>query len=87
MLLNNLVIGQVIPHNPAASVRGPKYSTKIGKTPVLTANETRQLFKVIDTTHLIGLRDRALIDTMVYTFARVSAVIHMRVEDFFMSGV
>ncbi len=87
MLFDNLVVGQVIPNNPAASVRGPKYSTKKGKTPVLTADETRQLFKAIDTSHLIGLRDRALIGTMVYTFARVSAVINMKVEDFYQSGV
>ena len=87
MLFDNLVIGQVIPNNPAASVRGPKYSTKKGKTPVLTADETRQLFKAIDTSHLIGLRDRALIGTMVYTFARVSAVVNMTVEDFCQSGV
>jgi len=87
MLFDNLVIGQVIPNNPAASVRGPKYSTKKGKTPVLTADETRQLFKAIDTSHLVGLRDRALIGTMVYTFARVSAVVNMTVEDFCQSGV
>ncbi len=86
MLFDNLVIGQVIPNNPAASVRGPKYSTKKGKTPVLTEDETRQLIKKIDTSHLVGLRDRALIGVMVYTFARVSAVIHMRVEDFYQTG-
>ena len=87
MLFDSMVIGQIIPNNPAASVRGPKYSTKKGKTPVLTADETQQLFKAIDTSHLVGLRDRALIGVMVYTFARVSAVIHMKVEDFYPMGV
>src|SRR5260221_1484992 len=86
MLFDNLVIGQVLPNNPAASVRGPKYATKKGKTPVLTAEETRQFFDEIDTSHLVGLRDRALIGVMVYTFARVSAVIHMKVEDFYQTG-
>ena len=81
MLFDSMVIGQIIPNNPAASVCGPKYSTKKGKTPVLMADETRQLFDAMDTSHLIGLRDRALIGIMVYTFARVSAVIHMKVED------
>lgn len=28
-----LVIGQVVPHNPAASVRGPSHTTRKGKTP------------------------------------------------------
>jgi site-specific recombinase XerD len=87
MLFDSMVIGQVIPNNPASSVRGPKYSTKKGKTPVLTADETRQLFNGIDTGHLVGLRDRALIGVMVFSFARVSAVIHMKVEDFYLNGV
>ena len=86
MLFDNMVIGQIIPNNPAASVRGPKYSTKKGKTPVLTAEETRKLFDAMDTSHLIGLRDRALIGVMVYSFARVSAVVNMKVEDFHSSG-
>ncbi|MCC6444370.1 MAG: tyrosine-type recombinase/integrase [Armatimonadetes bacterium] len=87
MLFDSLVVGQVLPHNPAASVRGPKYSTKKGKTPILTAQETRQLFEAIDTSHLIGLRDRALIGVMVYSFARVGAVVAMKVEDFYPTGV
>lgn len=86
MLFDNLVVGQVIPHNPAASVKGPKYSTKKGKTPVLTAPETRGLLNSIDTSHVVGLRDRALIAAMVFSFARVSAVVNMRVEDFFPAG-
>ena len=86
MLFDSMVLGQVIPNNPAASVRRPKYSTKKGKTPVLTAEETRQLFEAIDTGHLVGLRDRALVGVMIYTFARVSAVIHMKAEDFYPAG-
>jgi integrase/recombinase XerD len=58
----------------------------MGKTPVLTAEETRKLFEAIDTSHLIGLRDRALIGVMVCTFARVSAVVNMTVEDFYQTG-
>ena len=54
--------------------------------PVLTAEETRQLFDAIDTNYLIELRDRALIGVMVYTFARVSAVVNMTVEDFYQTG-
>lgn len=82
MLFDYLVVGQVVPMNPAASVRGPKYVIKKGKTPVLTADEARKLLDRIDTTTVAGLRDRALIGTMVYTFARVSAVVAMGREDF-----
>ena len=86
MMFDYIVTGGVVPMNPAASVRGPKYSIKRGKTPVLTAEEARQLLDSIDTTTVMGLRDRALIAVMVYSFARVSAAISMRVEDYFQAG-
>lgn len=86
MLFDWLVIGQVIPMNPASSVRGPKYVTKQGKTPVLSAEEARQLLDTIDTSNVSGLRDRALIATMIFSFARVGAVVAMNVEDYFPEG-
>ncbi len=86
MLFDWLVVGQVLPTNPAASVRGPKHVVKRGKTPVLTAEQARQLLDSIDTRDLMGLRDRALIGVMVYSFARVSAVLGMRVDDYYAAG-
>jgi site-specific recombinase XerD len=80
-LFDWLVIGQVVPHNPAASVRGPTHTTRKGKTPVLDASEARQLLDSIDVSTPIGLRDRALIALMVFSFARVGAALTMRVED------
>ncbi len=86
MLFDFLVTGQIIPMNPAASVRGPKYVVKRGKTPVLTALEARLLLDSIKTDAIVGLRDRAIIGLMCYTFARVSAMVHMRVDDYFQNG-
>jgi len=86
MLFDWMVVGQVIPINPAHAVRGPKHSQRKGKTPVLNVDEARTLLDAIDTTSLPGLRDRALIGLMVYTFARVGAAVSMRVEDFFVQG-
>ena len=80
------MVGQVLPVNPAASVRGPKHVVNIGKTPVITASETRQLLDAINCHTIIGLRDRALIAVMVFSFARVSAAIGMNVEDYFQQG-
>jgi integrase len=80
------VIGQVIDANPAHAVRGPRYVVKKGKTPVLNAEEVRALLDCIDISTLTGLRDRALIGTMAYTFARVNAVISMKVKDYFTQG-
>jgi len=80
-LFDWLVTGQVVPHNPAASVRGPSHTARQGKTPVLDATEARQLLDSIDVTTPIGLRDQALIGLMVFSFARVGAALAMRVED------
>jgi integrase/recombinase XerD len=84
--LDWLVTGGVLDVNPAASVRGPTYVIKKGKTPVLDTEQTRALLEAIDTSTIVGLRDRALIAAMVYSFARVSAVIGMRVEDYYPHG-
>lgn len=65
-LFDWLVVGQVLPVNPATSVRGPRHSVKVGKTPVLSAQEVRDLIAEIETDTIIGLRDRALIGVMVY---------------------
>ena len=83
MLFDWLVTGQVIPANPAHSVRGPRHSVKKGKTSVLSAEEKRILLDSIDTSKLIGLRDRALIGLMGYTFARVGATVSPKVEDYY----
>lgn len=74
-LFDWLVTGQVVPHNPAASVRGPSHTVRTGKTPVLEATEARQLLDSIDASTPIGLRDRALIALMVFSFARIACAI------------
>ena len=86
MLYDYLVTGQVVPYNPAAAVRGPKHVVKKGKTPVLSAEEARELLDSIETCTIAGLRDRALIGVMVYSFARVSATLGMNIEDCFQQG-
>ncbi len=86
MLFDWMVTGGFLPFNPAASVRGPKYVVKKGKTPVLTIEEARLLLDSIDISESSGLRDRALIGVMVYSFARVSAVVGMNVEDYYQQG-
>jgi site-specific recombinase XerD len=51
----------------------------------MSSQETSEFLKSIDTAHVVGLRDRALIAVMVYAFARVSAVVSLKVEDYFRS--
>jgi site-specific recombinase XerD len=70
MLFDWLVTGGILAVNPAAPVRGPKHVVRRGKTPVLSAAEARELLDSIDVSTAVGLRDRALIALMTYTFAR-----------------
>jgi site-specific recombinase XerD len=86
MLFDWLVTGGIVTTNPAQAVRGPTHVVKRGKTPVLTPEEARALLDSIDTSTVVGLRDRALISVMTFTFARVGAVVEMRVEDYYPQG-
>jgi site-specific recombinase XerD len=82
-LFDWLVTGQVMPTNPAGSVRGPSHVVKEGKTPVLSPEEARALIDSIEITTPVGVRDRALIGLMVFSFARIGAALGMKVEDVF----
>jgi len=80
-LFDWLVTGQVVPVNPAGSVRGPRHVVTSGQTPVLDPSEARALLDSINVSNHAGLRDRALIGLMVYSFARIGAALGMAVED------
>ena len=86
MLFDYLVISQIVPSNPAAPVKGPTHVVKRGKTPILSVEDARKLLNSIPTDSLQGLRDRALISVMLFSLARVSAVLGMRVADFYENG-
>ena len=86
MLFDWLVVGQVAKSNPASVVRGPSHIVNRGRTPILSPEEAHQLFESIPTDSLVGLRDRALIGVLIYSFARISAALSMRVEDYFPQG-
>ena len=81
MLFDWLITGQVMPSNPAAAVRGPKHVVKTGRTPVLDSAQWRKLIDAIPTDSVRDLRDRALIATLTYSFARIGAALKMKVED------
>lgn len=82
-LMDWLVTGHIIDVNPAWSVQGPKHVVHRGSTPVLSAEEARQLMEAIPGDTVAGLRDRAAVALMTYSFARVSAMCSMEVRDFF----
>ena len=77
---DQLVLWHVIVLNPAASVRAPKHSMIEGKTPALSVEQARRLLPLIDTSHVVGMRDRAIIATLIYTAVRVGAVAKVRLR-------
>jgi len=100
MVFDWLIVGQVLATNPAHAVRGPKHLVSRGKTPVLTEDEARRLLASIKITKkvkladgseeerpwVVGLRDRAVLAVMTYFFARISAAVGMKVDDYFANG-
>jgi site-specific recombinase XerC len=74
MLFDWLVIGHVLDVNPAHAVRGPKHVVKKGKTPVLTAEEARELLNSIALMRNTGAanrnpRDRRSVDCAIAPFS------------------
>jgi site-specific recombinase XerC len=80
--LDALVVGHVLPFNPAHAVRGPRYTQDTGKTPVLEREEAKALLDSIDGQDVMARRDKALIAVMLFSFARVGAVVAMNVRDY-----
>jgi site-specific recombinase XerD len=72
--------------NPALSVRGERFSVLEGRTPEIPIPEARKLLASIDTSHVVGLRDRAILAVLVYTTSRAGAVAKLRLGDFYQTG-
>ena len=83
---DELVTRHVIILNPAASVRSDRHQIIEGKTPEIPVEQARRLLRSIDTTHVVGLRDRAIIGILVYTAVRVGAVAALRRKDLYDLG-
>lgn len=80
---DKLVVRHAVMLNPALSVRGPKHSVVEGKTRALSTEDARKVLAAIDVTNVVGLRDRAIIATLIYTAARVGAVAKLRRTDYY----
>ncbi len=95
--LSDVVPGDSHESRRVGAASGPKHVVKKGKTLVLSIDQAATLLKSIPVAEtddatgaerplLVGLRDRALIAAMIYSFARVSALVNMDVEDYWQNG-
>ncbi|MDE0248102.1 MAG: tyrosine-type recombinase/integrase [Gammaproteobacteria bacterium] len=76
-----LVTRHAVALNPFQSVRPPRSESREGKTPEITVAQTRDLLASIDPTSRAGVRDRAVLGTLIYTGARAGAVAALRLQD------
>src|ERR1700688_3132035 len=86
MLFSWLTEKGVLAMNPAREVKTERFSRAEGKTPAFVEGEVQKLLCVIETSTHTGLRDRALLGALAYTFARIGAVVNLKVEDYYPSG-
>jgi integrase/recombinase XerD len=83
---DKLVLRHVVAINPAASVRGERYEVIEGKTPEISRGQVKRLLKSFDTGNVIGLRDRAIVATLIFTAARIGAVAGLKIGSFTKDG-
>lgn len=83
---DNLVNRHAIALNPARTVRGEKLNVMEGRTPEIPIDQVRKLLASIDISHIVGLRDRAILAVLVYTTSRRGAVAKLRCGDFYDAG-
>jgi integrase/recombinase XerD len=80
------VVRHAIVLNPALSVRGERHTAVEGKTPEISIQQARDLLASLDTSHVVGLRDRAILAILVYTSSRAGAVAKLRRGNFYHAG-
>jgi integrase/recombinase XerD len=83
---DRLVLRHAVGLNPASSVRGERYQLVEGKTPEITVDQERALLASIRQRDVEGLRDKAIVATLVYTAARIGAVAGLSVGSFVQDG-
>jgi integrase/recombinase XerD len=86
MLFSWLTEKGILAMNPVREVKPEKFSRSEGKTPAFDTDQVQKVLDRIDTSNEVGLRDRALLGTLAYTFARIGAVVNLKVDDYFQTG-
>ena len=80
-LFNRMVTLDLLPNAPNISTDLFGRNQKTTR-PTPTAAEARMLLDSVDTSNVVGLRDRALIGVLIFCFSRVGQVTNLKVEDY-----
>ena len=76
-----LVTRHAVVLNPFQLVRGVQHQVLDGKTPEFSLSQARRLFAAIKLDSPMGLRDRAMLGTLITTGCRIGALCRLRVSD------
>jgi site-specific recombinase XerD len=71
-----------VTHNPVKGVKRPKAETNEGKTPALGDHQARKLLAKPKETSLKGIRDRAILATLLYHALRREELCKLAVKEF-----
>lgn len=69
----------IIKNNPAVSLTYPRLDKQLPK--FLTENEVKDILKLPDTSNILGLRDKAILEFLYSTGARVSEMVSLKRDD------
>src|ERR1700760_2654706 len=83
MLFSWLTEKGVLAMNPPREVKTERFSRTEGQPPEFVEGEVPQLLNASDASRHTALRDRALLGTLAYTFARIGAVVNLKVQDYY----
>ena len=83
LLFDHLLEKGVVDNNPAARAKAPRLERESAHTPIFEQNEIKTFLDAIKVDSLIDKRDKALFSTLAYSWARVSAAVGLKVEDYY----
>jgi integrase/recombinase XerD len=72
--------------NPALVARTERMEVSEGKTPQITAAQSRRLLAAIDPTTKVGRRDRAIVGILMWTGVRAGSIARLRCGDYYETG-
>jgi len=71
-----------VTHNPVKGVKRPKVESDVGKTPAIADHQARKLLAAPAEKSLKGIRDRAILATLLYHALRREELCKLTVRDF-----
>jgi integrase/recombinase XerD len=83
LLFDHLLDQGVVELNPAARAKPPRLERKSSHTPVFEEDEINAFLEAIKPNSLMDIRDKALFSVLIYGWARVSAVVALKVQDYY----